>query len=140
MWRSLVARLFWEQKVVCSNPTIPKSYIYQLMTGQFSWLELRNHNPSVGSSNLSPVKFFYSKPFLKERWLSGRKRWFAKSKYMFRVPWVRIPSFPLFCCLFKYQRLQIYQTRLFVQVAQLVEQRTENPWVNGSNPFLDILI
>lgn len=25
MWRSLVARLFWEQKVVCSNPTIPKN-------------------------------------------------------------------------------------------------------------------
>lgn len=30
-----------------------------------------------------------------ERWLSGLKRWFAKSKYNKIIPWVRIPFFPI---------------------------------------------
>jgi hypothetical protein len=31
---------------------------------------------------------------MREEWLSGLKHWFAKSKYNFFVPWVRIPFPP----------------------------------------------
>ena len=58
-------------------------------------VERWNHNPPVGGSNPSFVNPFSVKILKKdtEKWLSGRKRWFAKPIYILCVSWVQIPFF-----------------------------------------------
>lgn len=72
------------------------------------------------------LKIIYLFKFFREMWLSGLKRWFAKSIYVINVAWVRILSSP--------------SVRVSEKVTQLVECWFVMSMAAGSNPvfFADI--
>ena len=157
MQHSLVVHLIWDQGVAGSNPVIPTIILFN-SAGQLSWLEHPVHTRKVVSSSLTPAtnefnldpQLSWSEHPAHNRRVVGSSPTGSTNYTYAEVPkWLKGPvlktgrscerrlgSNPSFCAILITRRslVQILLPQPCGLIAQLVEQRTENPCVVGSIP------